>query len=178
MITHLRASATYFSVLFECYTIQPYWCMMHSLSHGCTASSFIDTWCTGLSCIVMPDAQHQHINWFLHSIEPYCAIMMPDEQHWAILTPDTQHYKPYWCLMHIIELWMHSINPYWCMIYSYIDAWCTALSFNWCMMHSIDTSCIALSRIDAWCISHQYCLIWLNAGIRQHMAIYCCIMHQ
>ena len=40
---------------------------MHDAQIESCASSLIATWCRGLSCIVMPDAQHRAINWCLHA---------------------------------------------------------------------------------------------------------------
>ena len=89
--------------------------------------------------------------------------------------------------MHIIELWMHSIEPYWCMMHSHIDAWCTALNVMiepywclmqsiepyWCLIHSIEPyySCMMHSYIDVWCTVMSYILmpdsieLWMHSTI-------------
>ena len=115
----------------------------------------MDAWCTGFSCIVMPDAQHWAI---------WTCISMPASNdlfwaHWCLMLS----IKPYWCLM-LIELLMQSIEPYWCLMHWVEDAWCTAL------IHG----CIALSHNYYWCMLQGYWAIWC---LMHSIELFWCLMH-
>ena len=82
--------------------IEPYWCMMHSLSHGWVMDHYCEAWCTASGHRLMP-AQHWAIlchndAWCtaLNHTDARCTSLSRGytaciEPYWATLMPDTQH---------------------------------------------------------------------------------------
>ena len=133
--------------------LMPVWCIMHSIELYWCLMHIIETWMHKIEpywCM-------------MHRFEAYCDawctalghIMLMPAQNWAILSHIDV--KPYWCL---IQLRMHSIEPYWCMMHrvepywkalSHTDIWCTAFSMVQGLSHNFDAWCtVYWGNFDAW----------------------------